>query len=64
LRRKNISGNAENQLSEQYENDNDQMDQYEQDRLTDDNASSEYFHDDFNAEDRFTSKERLERDKI
>jgi hypothetical protein len=29
--------------------------QYEQDRLTDDNAYSEYFRDDFNAGDRFTS---------
>jgi hypothetical protein len=28
---------------------------YEQDRLTDDNAYSEYFRDDFNAGDRFTS---------
>jgi hypothetical protein len=29
--------------------------QYEQDKLTDDNAYSEYFRDDFNAGDRFTS---------
>ena len=28
---------------------------YQQDRLTDDNAHSEYFRDDFNAEDKFTS---------
>jgi hypothetical protein len=36
---------------EQYQTDY----QYEQDRLTDDNAYSEYFRDDFNAGDRFTS---------
>jgi hypothetical protein len=29
--------------------------QYQQDRLTDENAYSEYFRDDFNAGDRFTS---------
>ena len=29
--------------------------QYQQDKLTDDNAHSEYFRDDFNAGDRFTS---------
>jgi hypothetical protein len=36
---------------EAYQTDN----QYEQDRLTDDNAYSEYLRDDFNAGDRFTS---------
>ena len=36
---------------EEYQTDN----QYEQDRLTDDNAYSEYLRDDFNAGDRFTS---------
>ena len=46
------SNQGEQHVSEeQYSDDH----QYEQDRLTDDNAYSEYFKDDFNAGDRFTS---------
>ena len=48
----NTTTQVEQEVSdEQYSDDN----QYEQDRLTDDNAYSEYFRDDFNAGDRFTS---------
>ena len=48
----NYSNQVEQEVSdEQYSDDY----QYEQDRLTDDNAYSEYFKDDFNAGDRFTS---------
>jgi hypothetical protein len=51
----NSNDNNEEQTSEEYLSDNDQIDQYEQDRLTDDNAYSEYFRDDYNKVDRFTS---------
>jgi hypothetical protein len=48
----NYTNQVEQEVSdEQYSDDY----QYEQDRLTDDNAYSEYFKDDFNAGDRFTS---------
>ena len=49
----NSNSNQEGQQvsEEQYSDDYN----YEQDRLTDDNAYSEYFRDDFNAGDRFTS---------
>jgi transposase len=49
----NDNSNQEEQEAsdEQYSDDYN----YEQDRLTDDNAYSEYFRDDFNAGDRFTS---------
>ena len=49
----NESNQEEEELSDEQEYQTDQ--QYEQDRLTDDNAHSEYFRDDFNAGDRFTS---------
>ena len=53
----NNSNQEEQEASnEQYSDDY----QYEQDRLTDDNAYSEYFRDDFNAGDRFTSQRALE----
>lgn len=47
------SNQEEQQVSEEQQYSDDY--QYEQDRLTDDNAYSEYFKDDFNAGDRFTS---------
>lgn len=48
----NYTNQAEQEVSdEQYSDDY----HYQQDRLTDDNAYSEYFRDDFNAGDRFTS---------
>jgi hypothetical protein len=48
----NYTDQAEQEESdEQYSDDY----HYQQDRLTDDNAYSEYFRDDFNAGDRFTS---------
>jgi hypothetical protein len=50
--------NNEEQQEQSDESDEEQYEidqQYEQDRLTDDNAYSEYFRDDFNAGDRFTS---------
>ena len=50
----NIDSNqVEQEVSYEQEYQTDQ--QYEHDRLTDDNAYSEYFRDDFNAGDRFTS---------
>ena len=48
----NYTNQVEQEVSdEQYSDDY----HYQQDRLTDDNAYSEYFRDDFNAGDRFTS---------
>jgi hypothetical protein len=49
--------NNSNQVEQEEVSDEQYSDdyQYEQDRLTDDNAYSEYFRDDFNAGDRFTS---------
>jgi hypothetical protein len=48
----NYSNQVEQKVSdEQYSDDY----QYQQDKLTDDNAYSEYFRDDFNAGDGFTS---------
>ena len=53
LKEDNDTNDEEHQAAdeEQYQTDY----QYEQDRLTDDNAHSEHFRDDFNAGDKFTS---------
>ena len=53
----NEDNNNSNQVEQEIVSDEQYSDDYhyEQDRLTDDNAYSEYFRDDFNAGDRFTS---------
>jgi hypothetical protein len=49
------SSNDYNHSQEQEVSDEEYDYQCEQDRLTDDNAYSEYFRDDYNEADRFTS---------
>jgi hypothetical protein len=51
----NNKNNQEQVSEEKYLSGNGQVDQYEEERFTDDNAYSEYFRDGYNKADRFTS---------
>jgi hypothetical protein len=51
----NNNNNNNNQVEQEVSNEYSDDDQYEQDRLTDDNAYGESFRDDFSKADRFTS---------